>query len=73
MLPSQTKLSKLLGTLYDAVADPTLWERFLQELAVSVVSVRADSAGLVMVDAQKDLFSVLRSWNVDPEAVLRCV
>lgn len=65
MLPSQTKLSNLFGTLYDAAADPALWESFLQELARNV---RADSAGLVMVDARKDLFFLSRSWNVDPEA-----
>jgi DNA-binding CsgD family transcriptional regulator len=66
MLSSQTKLSNLLGTLYDAAADPALWESFLQELARNV---RADSAGLVMVDARKDLFSVSYSWNIDPEAM----
>jgi DNA-binding CsgD family transcriptional regulator len=65
MLPSQHKLSSLLGTLYDAARDPSLWETFLQELAGSI---RADSAGLVMVDARKDLFYVSRSWNVNPES-----
>ena len=65
MRPSQENLSKLLGTLYDAAADPNLWETFLQELAKST---RAESAGLVMLDAKKDLFAVSQSWNVDPEA-----
>jgi DNA-binding CsgD family transcriptional regulator len=65
MLPGQNKLLNLIGILYDAAADPTLWETFLQQLAEIV---QADSAGLVMVDARKDLFSVSRSWNIDPEA-----
>jgi DNA-binding CsgD family transcriptional regulator/PAS domain-containing protein len=66
MLPIHRKLSRLLGILYDAAADPTLWETFLQQLAGGL---RADSAGLVMVDAGKDSFSVSRSWNVDPESM----
>jgi len=66
MLPSQQRLSKLLGILYDAAADPSLWETFLQELARST---RAESAGLVMVDSTQDLFTVSQSWNVDPEAM----
>lgn len=65
MIASQQKLSNLLGILYDAAADPGLWETFLQQLAKST---GAESAGLVMIDARKDLFTISQSWNVDPEA-----
>ena len=41
-------LSKLLGNLYDAAADPCLWVTFLQELARST---GASSSGLLMYDA----------------------
>jgi DNA-binding CsgD family transcriptional regulator len=65
MLPSGEALSKLLGSLYDAVADPCLWDAFLQKLAQNT---GATSAGLVMLDVGQDLFTLSCSWEVDPEA-----
>jgi hypothetical protein len=65
MLPRSEVLSKLLTGLYDAAADPNLWDAFLQQLAPRV---GATSAGLIMIDVDQDVFTVSRSWNVDPEA-----
>jgi DNA-binding CsgD family transcriptional regulator len=65
MLPGGEVLSKLLTGLYDAAADPNLWDVFLQQLAQRV---GATSAGLIMVDMDRDAFAVSKSWNVDPEA-----
>jgi DNA-binding CsgD family transcriptional regulator len=65
MLPGSEVLSKLLTGLYDAAADPNLWDAFLQQLAPRVGAM---SAGLIMVDVDQDAFSVSKSWNVDPEA-----
>lgn len=65
MLPSQQELSHLLGTLYDAAADPNLWTPFLRQLA-EVTS--ATSAGLVMLNFGQNVFTMSRSWMVDPEA-----
>jgi DNA-binding CsgD family transcriptional regulator len=58
-------VSKLLGSLYDAAADPALWDLFLQQLAQST---GARSAGLVMLDVGQDVLTISRSWEVDPEA-----
>jgi DNA-binding CsgD family transcriptional regulator len=58
-------VSKLLGSLYDAASDPNLWDSFLRQLAQST---GATSAGLVMLDVGRDIYTVSRSWEVDPEA-----
>ena len=63
MLPGDEILSKLLGSLYEAAADPTLWDLFLQQLAEST---GAHSAGLVMRDADQDLYTISHSWQIDP-------
>jgi DNA-binding CsgD family transcriptional regulator len=65
MLAGNETLSKLLGSLYDAAADPALWDLFLQQLTQST---GARSAGLVMLDVGQDVFTISRSWEVDPEA-----
>jgi DNA-binding CsgD family transcriptional regulator len=65
MLPSQQELSRLLGRLYDAAEDPNLWSPFLQQLA-EVTS--ATSAGFVMLNVGQNVFTMSRSWMVDPEA-----
>ena len=57
-------LSKLLGSLYDAAADPILWEPFLQQLADST---GARAAALMMHDAGHDVHTVHSSWGLDPE------
>jgi DNA-binding CsgD family transcriptional regulator len=64
MLAGNETLSKLLGSLYDAAADPALWDLFLQQLANST---RAHSAGLVTHDFGQDVHIIPRSWEMDPE------
>jgi DNA-binding CsgD family transcriptional regulator/PAS domain-containing protein len=58
-------LSKIVGSLYEAAADPKLWDPFLQQLAHIT---GATSAGLVMLDVGQDVRTISRSWEVDPEA-----
>jgi DNA-binding CsgD family transcriptional regulator len=58
-------ISRLLGSLYDAAADPTLWNPFLEELARST---RATSAALVMHDFDHALCTVSSSWELNPES-----
>jgi DNA-binding CsgD family transcriptional regulator len=65
MLPSQQEFSKLLGSLYDAAMEPDLWDAFLQQLAETTC---AQSAGLVMLDVSRNVFTMSRSWKFDPEA-----
>lgn len=65
MLPSGEAVSKLLGSLCEAAADPRLWTAFLEQLAQNT---GATSAGLVMVDGGQDKFTLSCSWEVDPEA-----
>ena len=66
-MPMNTEaLSKLLGSLYDAAADPNLWEPYLQQLALNT---NARSAALVLHDADQDLHSVHSSWGLDPDGI----
>jgi DNA-binding CsgD family transcriptional regulator len=60
-------LSLLLGSLYDAAADPTLWGPFLQKLARHS---GAHSAAIVMHRAGtgEGSYTVSSSWHLDPEA-----
>jgi DNA-binding CsgD family transcriptional regulator len=64
MLPNGVVLSQLLDCLYDAAANPALWEIFLQKLANHS---GATSAALVMHDNSSNLHAVARNWEVDPE------
>ena len=64
MLPDSTVLSTLLGSLYEAAADPTLWDPFLRQLAHHS---QASSAALVMHDNPSGVHTVARNWEVDPE------
>jgi DNA-binding CsgD family transcriptional regulator len=66
MLPGEQELSTLLGTLYDAAADPTLWTPFLQQLAHST---RATSAALVMHNLDHVSSTISCSWQIDPESI----
>jgi DNA-binding CsgD family transcriptional regulator len=66
MLPSSETLSKLLGIAYDAAADPTLWDSFLEELAIGT---GATSAGLLMHDYGNSSYRLSSSWRVDPESL----
>jgi hypothetical protein len=36
MLPDKNVLMNLIGSVYDAAADATLWEPFLRELAKTI-------------------------------------
>jgi DNA-binding CsgD family transcriptional regulator len=64
MLPDPDVISKLLGNLYEAAIDPTLWDPFLRQLAHHS---RASSAALVMHDNPSGVHTVARNWEVDPE------
>jgi DNA-binding CsgD family transcriptional regulator/PAS domain-containing protein len=64
MLPDSAVLSHLLGSLYAAAADPTGWDKFLQQLARRC---NAQSAALVMHDKRWGLHTLARNWEVDPE------
>ena len=65
-MPTDTEaLSKLLGSLYDAATDPSLWDPFLQQLAEST---EARSANLMMHSFGLDKYTIYSSWELDPEA-----
>lgn len=66
MLPSKQELSTLLGSLYDAAADPNLWAPFLQQLAQTT---HATSAALVMHDFDRAASTISSFWQLDPESV----
>jgi len=64
MLPSSEVLSRLVGSLYDAASDPSLWSPFLGQLAADG---RATSAVLVMHDFDHASCTVANSWELNPE------
>jgi DNA-binding CsgD family transcriptional regulator/PAS domain-containing protein len=64
MLPSTDELSNLLGILYDAAADASLWPAFLQRLANITHS---DSAALLLHDVAHDHHAVSVHSGADPE------
>lgn len=64
MLPSKVELSKLLGVLYDAAAEPGLWSPFIEQVAREC---EATSAGLVVHDFGQPLCTVSGGWQLDPE------
>jgi DNA-binding CsgD family transcriptional regulator len=65
MLPDKQLLMNLIGSVYEAAADATLWEPFLREFAQTC---RADSSVLVTRDFDRGLHAVRASWNLDPDA-----
>ena len=65
MLPSEQELVDLIGSIYDAVGEAALWEKFLERLA-SVV--RADSAALIMHRMGGESHAVAANWRIDPRA-----
>lgn len=67
MLPSKQELSNLLGTVYDAASDPSLWATFTEKLARRTKSTSA--ALLVQVFGQ-GLYSLSNSWRL-PERFVR--
>ena len=62
---SRQRLSKLIGSVYDAAADATLWEPFLAELAKTS---HAESAALVMHHSSREVYTVASAWKMEPEA-----
>lgn len=64
MLSNKEVLAKLIGSVYDAAAEPTLWDSFLEQLAKTA---RADGAGLVMHDDRQGTHSIAASWDLDPD------
>jgi DNA-binding CsgD family transcriptional regulator len=63
---SNQELSKLLGPLYDAAADPTLWDPFLEQLARKT---RSTSAALLIHDFEHSKYSLSSSWQMDPDSI----
>jgi len=66
MLLNEQILSRLLGCLYDAAADPDRWETFLHELAGLS---GATSAGLLIHDFQHSKYSLSSSWQVRADSL----
>ena len=65
MLPSKRVLTDLVGSVYEAAGDVSLWEAFLGRLAQTT---RAESAALVVHELGPELHSLAAAWMVDPEA-----
>jgi DNA-binding CsgD family transcriptional regulator/PAS domain-containing protein len=66
MLPNPDCLSNLLGLLYDAASDSTMWEAFLRELARAS---EAQSAAVVLHDRGNSDHTVARAYGLDPNFV----
>jgi hypothetical protein len=66
MLTEERKLSRLLGMVYDAASDPTLWAPFLEELAGRS---DATSGALVVQAYDQNLYSLSNSWRLPEEMV----
>ena len=66
LLPPEEVLSSLLGSLYDAAADPQLWNAFLQKLGESV---QAQCADMLMHDIREQSHTISRYWKIDSTAV----
>lgn len=64
MLSSPQQVSQVLGLLYDAAGDPSLWEPFIAQLARRT---RATSAALVIHDFKHACCTVGTSWRLDPD------
>lgn len=64
MLSSQEELSKILGFLYDAAADPSLWHPFIEQLGRHT---EATGAALVIHDLDHVLCGVSGTWELDPD------
>ena len=66
MLPSKQVLSQILGSLYDAAANPNLWDIFLREF---VQPAHANSAALLMHDLKNGQHNIIRQFGIDPDDV----
>ncbi len=67
MLSSNETLTKLIGSIYDAAADASLWEPFLGDLASTF---QADAAGLLMHDNRQETHAIATSFRVAPEMLI---
>ena len=65
MLPCKQELAKLIGRVYDAAGDMTLWEPFLGALAKTS---RAESAALVLHHWGCEAHTIHASWKTEPDA-----
>ena len=66
MLPTKRVLSDLLGTLYDAAANPDLWDVFLRGF---VQLAHANSAALLVHDFKDSQHNVTRQFGLNPDDV----
>jgi DNA-binding CsgD family transcriptional regulator len=66
MFTEDGDISTLLGRIYDAAGDPTLWAPFLEELAGHT---KSDSAALLVRVFDQGLYSLSNSWRVPEEFV----
>ena len=64
MLPSKRVLTELIGNVYDAAGDETVWEVLLGKLAEAT---RAESAALVVHELGQELHTLAASWMVNPD------
>lgn len=64
MRPDTQEMSTLLGSLYEAAANPNQWTPFLRRLAQAT---GAHSAGLVLRDEDRNIHTVSHSWEMDPD------
>jgi DNA-binding CsgD family transcriptional regulator len=64
MIDDEQEFSRLLGDIYDAAGDPTLWTSFIEGLAGRTKST---SAALVIQAYDQDLYSVSSSWQLPEE------
>jgi DNA-binding CsgD family transcriptional regulator/PAS domain-containing protein len=62
-VPDSKDLPPLIAAIYDAAAEPALWNRFLELLAEAI---RGDSTVLVAHDRREWRSNVTRAWRLDP-------
>ena len=66
MLPTRRVLSNLLGTLYDAAANPNLWDVFLRGFAQPA---HANSAALLVHHFKDSRRNITRQFGLNPDDV----
>jgi len=66
MIPKRQKLSTILGMLYDAASDPSLWEPFIAQLAGNT---GATSGALLILDYEHSKYSLSTSWRMASDSI----
>lgn len=66
MLPSKRVLSDLLGTLYDAAANPDSWDIFLRGF---MQPTHSNSAALLVHDLKNGQHNIVRQYGIDAKDV----